>query len=1443
ISRTQANSVSIYSGNGDGTFQAAITVDVVPDASWFSWNYTSLAVADLNADGTDEFFLIGGAYRTREDAIFGSNGITVFSLFSRSSDGSFSKRVYSIGNNAGDFLPYTSALIGDLTSGGPAGILVLTPYASSSAVLVPSITFTTTAANAFFTPGGTHGVKAVYPGDTNYAAITSSTTNVQGSSAQTTLTLSVTPTSSGYDDPVDVTITATPCSVSGQSCTGNLVTLYDGATNVGTYHPTSAGVVHFTSRSFSQGTHVLSATFAGNTYFSSATSNTVTLTVGPPARIIGTLSLSMNYGTPDNYTLEADLAVPSVNGTPTGNVSFIDTSNNNAVIGTATFNAFTPKLQTANTTQLGAVETQILYAADLDGDGKQDLLSIDGSPTVLHGNGDGTFTGSLSTSGWSTYPYAVAKFNSDQILDVVVANQNSITVFLGTGAGTFVPLPPISDSSDMVSPILAGDFNGDGKQDLYNGTTEKVFFGNGDGTFQSGVATSIVAQLAGDFNGDGRTDLFGPNGVFLGKADGTFTTVSAPSAYVTGSLTADFNGDGKLDVFTTGNALMLGNGDGSFQAPIAVDLDAGVSNPLGHPRYFTGDFNGDGKRDVGVVLDVPGTFSYAYSYLVVTYGDGTGHFTNKNVTAPMSSFGATLLNAIPPYLPDFNGDGASDVVAFQENVPDPAGSNTSIVLYSAHNVASAIATGLSVSAPPSGNHTVIASYPGDANYMDVTSTSSVLLGARDAATLTLSVNPNPVDYGSQVSLTATLSPYDNNHPTDSESIDFYDGSSYITTGILSQGTATVTTTGLLPGARLITAKYSGDGYLKPTTSTPVTVNVNHAPVLITWSPGAISYGMPLSSTQLNATTTAQGTLNTPVPGTFTYSPAAGTILDVGQHLLSATFTPTDNVTYNVTSAQAVVTVNKATPTLAVTQASPVSPGTSIGSSTTLKATATTAYGTPNGVVVFYDGATQIASALLTNGIATASVTFSTTGNHSITATYQGDNNFNAITSPVFIEAVGKGIPTITWPTPAAITYGTALSATQLNATTTVAGSFAYTPAASTILNAGSQTLSTTFTPTDTVNYNGANGSTTLVVNKATPSATVTQTSSATPSVGTSVTLQATIAVGYGIPTGTVTFYDGTTSIGTRTLTSGSAALTTSFSTAGTHLITVIYAGDTNFNSATSSPFSEAVAKVTPSITWATPPAITYGIALSATQLNATSSVAGAFAYSPAAGAVLNAGSQTLSTTFTPIDTANYNNASGSTTLVVEKATPSITIAQTSPITIGVGTGVATSFRANLAASYGTPSGTVGFYEGTTLLGTGTLINGTTSVTTTFSSTGVHTITALYIGDANFNSVTSAAFNETVVLFGIGLAANPTTLTIKQGQSGTATITATPTGNYTGTLTFSCGNLPSSVSCSFAPATLAFNGDNQPQSTTITVSTRTTSAALMTSSGLRLASLL
>jgi hypothetical protein len=76
------------------------------------------------------------------------------------------------------------------------------------------------------------------------------------------------------------------------------------------------------------------------------------------------------------------------------------------------------------------------------------------------------------------------------------------------------------------------------------------------------------------------------------------------------------------------------------------------------------------------------------------------------------------------------------------------------------------------------------------------------------------------------------------------------------------------------------------------------------------------------------------------------------------------------------------------------------------------------------------------------------------------------------------------LPTLSWTTPASIVYGTALSASQLDATANVPGSFAYVPAAGTILNKGANTLSVIFTPADTIDYSSATNSVSLVVSPA-----------------------------------------------------------------------------------------------------------------------------------------------------------------------------------------------------------------------------------------------------------------------------------------------------------------------------------------------------------------------
>jgi len=106
---------------------------------------------------------------------------------------------------------------------------------------------------------------------------------------------------------------------------------------------------------------------------------------------------------------------------------------------------------------------------------------------------------------------------------------------------------------------------------------------------------------------------------------------------------------------------------------------------------------------------------------------------------------------------------------------------------------------------------------------------------------------------------------------------------------------------------------------------------------------------------------------------------------------------------------------------------------------------------------------------------------------SFTSATIGGTNFGSSTSDTLALTVGKATPTITWANPADITYGTGLSATQLNASASVPGSFVYTPPSGTKLNAGAgQNLHADFTPTDTANYNNAAKDVSINVLKGTP---------------------------------------------------------------------------------------------------------------------------------------------------------------------------------------------------------------------------------------------------------------------------------------------------------------------------------------------------------------------
>jgi N-acetylneuraminic acid mutarotase len=155
--------------------------------------------------------------------------------------------------------------------------------------------------------------------------------------------------------------------------------------------------------------------------------------------------------------------------------------------------------------------------------------------------------------------------------------------------------------------------------------------------------------------------------------------------------------------------------------------------------------------------------------------------------------------------------------------------------------------------------------------------------------------------------------------------------------------------------------------------------------------------------------------------------------------------------------------------------------------------------------------------------------------------------------------------TLTWPTPAPITYGTPLSATQLDASSGgVAGAFAYNPAAGTVLPGGTHTLAVAFTPTDTADYTSATATVQLTVNRAPVTVTLTPNPGSI-TAGNSITFAATVqSTTTGTPTGTVTFFNGTSTLGTANLVNGVATLTASLSTQGTETITASYPGDTDF---------------------------------------------------------------------------------------------------------------------------------------------------------------------------------------------------------------------------------------------------------------------------------------
>jgi sugar lactone lactonase YvrE len=382
------------------------------------------------------------------------------------------------------------------------------------------------------------------------------------------------------------------------------------------------------------------------------------------------------------------------------------------------------------------------------------------------------------------------------------------------------------------------------------------------------------------------------------------------------------------------------------------------------------------------------------------------------------------------------------------------------------------------------------------------------------------------------------------------------------------------------------------------------------------------------------------------------------------------------------------------------------------------------------------------------------------------------------------------------------------------------------------------------THTITATYAGASGSfltssntTTVALNRAPVTITGPATQPVPLAIGQAGSVAVTVAGSYTTiapPSGSVTYSildasSSTVASGTATLTAGSTDATASVPTpsslvAGDYTISVSYDGDSNYAaSGTATTISAAVGKVTPTVSWAQPAALTYGTSLSgvlsAAAVNGSTGVAGSFTYTatPQGGSaglvtatsVLGAGSYSLTATFTPTDGTTYASASGTVSLSVGKATPAIALTSSSnPALLSN----SITLTATVSSSVSTPGGSVNFYDGTTLLGSAALAQGVATYATAALTVGEHSVTAAYGGDSNFVTLTSSALAQTVDDF---------TLAVASGGVATATVAPGGTATYQMTLGPSAG--------STFPAAVALTSSGAPAGSTVTITPQTIAA--------------
>jgi hypothetical protein len=636
-----------------------------------------------------------------------------------------------------------------------------------------------------------------------------------------------------------------------------------------------------------------------------------------------------------------------------------------------------------------------------------------------------------------------------------------------------------------------------------------------------------------------------------------------------------------------------------------------------------------------------------------------------------------------------------------------------------------------------------------------------------AQTINFTAPISPVTFGvAPVTLSATS--------TSGLTVTFTIDASSTGTGSIAGNTLTITGAGNL----IIDANQVGSATYLTATQVQRTIVVNKAAQTINFTAPTSPVTFGVAPVTLSATSTSGLTVAFTIDGSSTGTGSiagnALTITGAGTIVIDANQAGNGNYTA-ATQLQRTIIVNKAAQTINFT--APISPVTFGVAPVTLSATST------SGLTVTFtiDGSSTGTGTIVGN-----TLTITGAGNLVIDANQVGSANYLTATQVQQGIVVNKANATVTLGSlaqtysgsPEAATATTTPAGLTVNLTYTGTNGTTYATSATAPTGAGSYTVAATV---NNANYSGT-ASGTLVIGKAAATValgSLAQTYSGSAEAATATTTPAGLTVNL-----TYTGTNGTTYATSATAPTGAGSYT-------------VAATVNNANYSGAATGTLVISKAAATVKLGNLAQTYSGSPESATASTTPSGLAVSFTYNGSSTA------PTAASSYAVVATVNDPNYAGTATgtLVIAKASSSTSLtSNANPVLLDN----AITFTATVTSTAGTPSGTVSFYDGTTLLGQGALSGGVASYTTSSLAVGAHTITADYGGDSNFLVSTSSALGEVVQDFSFNFSLP--SATILPGGTASFTFTVKPTNGATfpSDITFTSSGLPSGYTGTFSP---------------------------------------